>query len=252
MTQRNLPERNQVIFNARSTGSSTAAVTAARGLQPCWSHWCYLCFVCGGKMKSLCKQQCGCGRHRCWTAIPGSPAHRGAQTPCHRETETGLSGKKTNALKCPQEAEAALGTALTVRGTGQTAQWHSHRGCWCGELRDRPAAQVTAQATVPAEFHLVMSWTLSLNPSSHLYTMKNLASPSHTGTTTSALRNPGGLGARMQKRMKMDYTGLKKLFTALSLTGVLPPTHRRLLELLCIFCSKTQLCPSSPWELIFL
>lgn len=28
--------------------------------------------------------------------------------------------------------------------------------------------------------------------------------------------------------MKMDYTGLKKLFTALFLTGALPPRHRHL------------------------
>lgn len=131
------------------------------------------------------------------------------QIHCHWETETGLSGKKINALKCPRGAEAAFGIPQTVRGTGQTAQWHSHRGCWCGELRDQPAAQVRAQDTVPAEFHLIMSWALSLNPSSHLYPMKNLASLSHTWTTTSALRNPGGLGTRMLKRMEMDYTHLK-------------------------------------------
>lgn len=42
--------------------------------------------------------------------------------PTATETETGLSGKKTNALKCPREAEAALGTPPTARGTGQRAQ----------------------------------------------------------------------------------------------------------------------------------
>lgn len=49
----------------------------------------------------------------------------------------------------------------------------------------------------------------------------------------------------------MDYTGLKKLLIALSLTGVLPARHRCLLELLCNFCGKTQLCTTSHWELIF-
>lgn len=172
-----------------------------------------------------------------------------SQIHCHWETESGLSGKKRNALKCPREAEAALGIPQTVRGTGQTAQWHSQRRCWCGELRDQPGAQVTVPAEL--ELHMIMTWALSFNPSSHL---ENHGKPgisfSHWDNS-SALRNPGGLGTRTLKRMKMDYTHLKKLFTAPSFTGVLPPRHRCLLQLLCNFCSKTQLCTSSPWELIF-
>lgn len=57
--------------------------------------------------------------------------------------------------------------------------------------------------------------------------------PCFAGITTSILRNPCGLGRRRQTRLKTDYTGLKKSFTAVSLTGVLPPRHRHL-ELLCL------------------
>lgn len=167
-----------------------------RALAPPQLESLVLCFVYRGKMKSSSVGVRGTGAGQPPPAPLLTMEHK-SQIHCHWETETGLSGKKTNALKCPLEAEAALWIPQTVRGTGQRAQWHSHRGCWCGELWDQPAAQVRAQVTVPAEFHMVMSLTLSLNPSSHLYTMKILASLSHTGTTTSALRNPGGLGTRM-------------------------------------------------------
>lgn len=62
---------------------------------------CVTCRWCAEETKHVCKHCCVCMSDCCLTAIPSSSVHWGAQIRSHQKTETGLSGKKINALKCP-------------------------------------------------------------------------------------------------------------------------------------------------------
>lgn len=77
-----------------------------------------------------------------------------SQMHCHRETETGLSEKKVNTLKCPKRLGQLLESLSQSEGQGkQHSDIPMETFPQCGELKNQPAAQ----ATVPAGFHMITS-----------------------------------------------------------------------------------------------
>lgn len=105
------------------------------------------------KMKSSSVGVRGTGAGQPSPALLLTMEHK-SQMHCHRETETGLSEKKVNTLKCPKRLGQLLESLSQSEGQGkQHSDIPMETFPQCGELKNQPAAQ----ATVPAGFHMITS-----------------------------------------------------------------------------------------------